>query len=167
MLVKTIILIIIIIVSVIVINYYLTNLYCNEEQFNVKYQREKNNVKSQNNDKRLDDVLRNAEINTSDYDNVVASDYKYLTFFENDIVNQSKINETDSNIINFTDVIDYSNVKTGMQKCLENCKGNCYELGYTGSATCDSRRLLPFDYGSIYKNPTFTFGNNAYINKKN
>lgn len=85
-----------------------------------------------------------------------------LTYFQNDMIDQAKINENSYDVINQIDKIDYANVKTGMQKCQEKCKGTCLEFGYTGLATCYPKQTRNFDYGTLYKNPMFSYGTNAY-----
>ena len=54
-----------------------------------------------------------------------------------------------------------------MQKCQEKCKGICLEYGYTGQATCYPKPKQSFDFGTLYKNPTFSYGTNAYKPKTN
>ena len=41
-------------------------------------------------------------------------------------------------------------------------KGICFENGYDGIATCYLKESKSFDWGTLYKNPTFTYGYNAY-----
>lgn len=109
------------------------------------------------------DILRNtlknkSELNTPvSYNQILLDDNADLTYYENDVLNQSKINENAYDIINQIDLVDYGKVITGMQKCKKNCNGVCLELGYTGSATCFPT-TTPFDYGTLYKNPTFVYG---------
>jgi len=91
------------------------------------------------------------------YNQILLDDIADLTYYENDVLNQSKINENAYDIINQIDLVDYGKVTTGMQKCNKNCNGVCLELGYTGSATCFPT-TTPFDYGTLYKNPEFTYG---------
>jgi len=98
------------------------------------------------------------------YYQTVASDLKDVKYFYNDVINQTNINENSNDVINQIDKIDYSNVKTGIQKCKENCEGVCFELGYTGTASCFPKQTTPFDWGTYYKNPMFTYGYNAYNN---
>lgn len=131
----------------------------------------KQSNKSQNNNKlnntsinmSIENLDSNKTLNdTKSYDDILESENKDLIYYYNDIIDQSKINETASNIINQTDVIDYSNVETGLTKCNKNCKGICYEMGYTGIATCYPLQTTKFDWGTLYKNPTFTYSYNAY-----
>lgn len=91
------------------------------------------------------------------YNQILLDDIADLTYYENDVLNQSKINENAYDVINQIDLVDYGNVTTGMNKCKKNCNGVCLELGYTGSATCFPN-TTPFDYGTLYKNPQFTYG---------
>ncbi len=99
-----------------------------------------------------------ASLNTpQSYNQILLDDIADLTYYENDVLNQSKINENAYDIINQIDLVDYGKVTTGMQKCNKNCNGVCLELGYTGSATCFPT-TTPFDYGTLYKNPEFTYG---------
>jgi hypothetical protein len=49
-------------------------------------------------------------------------------------------------------------VTTGIDKCEKSCGGVCLELGYTGVATCFPKADKPFDWGTLYKNPEFTYG---------
>ena len=105
-------------------------------------------------DGNVNSVLRLNKNNTTDN--------KDLIHYNNDTINQSKINENAYDVVNQIDKIDYSNVKTGMDKCRENCKGVCFELGYTGNATCYPKQNRTFDYGTLYKNPAFSYGTNAY-----
>ena len=99
-----------------------------------------------------------ANINTPpSYNQILLDNNADLTYYENDVLNQSKINENAYDIINQIDLVDYGKVRTGMEKCNKNCNGLCLELGYTGSATCFPK-TTPFDYGTLYKNPTFTYG---------
>lgn len=93
----------------------------------------------------------------SDYNQILLEDTADLTYYENDVLNQSKINENAYDVINQVDLVDYGKVTTGMDKCQLNCNGVCLELGYTGSATCFPT-TQPFDYGTLYKNPSFTYG---------
>ncbi len=91
------------------------------------------------------------------YNQILLDNTADLTYYENDVLNQSKINENAYDVINQIDLVDYGKVTTGMEKCKKNCNGLCLELGYTGSATCFPT-TTPFDYGTLYKNPTFTYG---------
>jgi hypothetical protein len=112
-------------------------------------------------DNKVDNAKDYPEIvknNMPDYNKLLGDDNKEVTYYYNDVINQSKISEDANDLINQVDLIDYSNIKTGLQKCEENCKGVCFELGYMGTATCYPPETRTFDYGSIYKNPTFIYG---------
>ena len=91
------------------------------------------------------------------YNQILVEDTDDLTYYENDVLNQTNINENAYDIDNQIDLVDYGKVTTGMDKCNKNCNGVCLELGYTGSATCFPK-TTEFDYGTLYKNPTFTYG---------
>lgn len=97
-----------------------------------------------------------------DYNEVLAVDSKENTYYQNDMINQDNITENAFDVIHQIDKIDYSNVVTGMDKCLKNCNGTCFELGYVGTATCYPPNTSTFDWGTLYKNPTFTYGYIAY-----
>lgn len=97
-----------------------------------------------------------------DYYNTTAGEGKDLVYYYNDEVDLANVEETAYDIVNQIDKIDYGNIKTGMDKCKANCKGVCFEGGYTGTATCYPLVTRPFDWGTLYKNPTFTYGYNAW-----
>ena len=97
-----------------------------------------------------------------DYYQTTAGEGKNLVYFYNDEIDLANVQETAYDVVNQIDKVDYSNVKTGMDKCKENCKGVCFEGGYTGTATCYPLVTQPFDWGTLYKNPTFTYGYNAW-----
>jgi hypothetical protein len=109
------------------------------------------------------DILRNVlkdkarENIAQTYNQILVEDTDDLTYYENDVLNQTNINENAYDIDNQIDLVDYGKVITGMDKCNKNCDGVCLELGYTGSATCFPK-TTEFDYGTLYKNPTFTYG---------
>ena len=127
-----------------------------------------NSLGSKTNKQNEQDIQQQAQIdekilfNNRDYnenlsiDNQIDGHYYY-----NDMINQSNINETAFNIVNSIDPIDYSNVKTGLEKCEENCNGMCYS-GYNGISTCYAPETSTFDFGTIYKNPFYTYSSNAY-----
>lgn len=97
-----------------------------------------------------------------DYYKTQASENKDLVYYYNDVVDDAKIVETAYDVANGIDKVDYGKVKTGMDKCKDKCRGVCYEGGYTGTATCYPLATRPFDWGTLYKNPTFTYGYNAW-----
>jgi hypothetical protein len=100
--------------------------------------------------------------NNKDYNENLSIDNKNNKYYYDDMIDQSNINETAFNIVYSIDPIDYADVKTGISKCNENCKGICFENGYDGIATCYPTQSQTFDWGTLYKNPTFTYGYNAY-----
>lgn len=100
--------------------------------------------------------------NNKDYNENLSIDNKDNKYYYDDMIEQSNINETAFNIVYSIDPIDYADVKTGISKCNENCKGICFENGYDGIATCYPTQPQTFDWGTLYKNPTFTYGYNAY-----
>lgn len=100
--------------------------------------------------------------NNKDYNQNLSIDNKNNKYFYNDTIDQSNINETAFNIVYSIDPIDYSNVKTGIEKCNKECGGICFENGYDGIATCYPTQPQTFDWGTLYKNPMFTYGYNAY-----
>ncbi len=102
-----------------------------------------------------------------DYYRTLADENKDLVYYYPDEIDQAKYVETAFNVVNQIDLTDYANVKTGLQKCQENCKGVCFEGGYTGTATCYPMLNRTFDWGTLYKNPTFTYGYNAWDNLDN
>lgn len=109
--------------------------------------------------KLLNQILKDkGTINSPpNYNEILLDDTADLTYYENDVLNQSKINENAYDVVNQIDLVDYGKVTTGLEKCKKNCDGVCFELGYTGTATCFPT-TQPFDYGTLYKNPTFTYG---------
>ena len=85
----------------------------------------------------------------NDYDKIRQYDNSNHHYYYNDIIDQSKINEDYNDLINQTDKIDYSDIKTGFQKCIENCNGNCFQIGYNGVGVCDTTPIKQFDYGTL------------------
>jgi hypothetical protein len=100
--------------------------------------------------------------NNRDYNENLSIDNKDNKYYYNDMINQSDINESAFNLIYSIDPIDYSNIETGIEKCNSKCSGICFENGYDGVATCYPTQEPGFDWGTLYKNPTFTYGYNAY-----
>jgi hypothetical protein len=111
--------------------------------------------------------MANSDKSVLDMNEYSITNTKDLKYFYNDTINQSNINENAYDVVNQVDLIDYSNVKTGIQKCREQCDGTCFEMGYTGTATCYPKQKQSFDYGTLYKNPAFSYGTNAYKNVNN
>ena len=94
------------------------------------------------------------------YSQLVAEQNNDLTYYHNDVINQSKFSSNPYDVINQVNKINYWDVETGIEKCHKHCPGICYEFGWSGSATC-----YPPDntnYGSFYKNPAFI--NSLYPN---
>jgi hypothetical protein len=118
--------------------------------------------RSSSNDRFERNLENKVLFDNKDYNENLSVDNKNNQYFYNDIINQSNINETAFNVVNSIDPIDYSNVETGIQKCNKSCKGVCFEMGYTGVATCYPLETQGFDWGTLYKNPTFTYGYNAF-----
>ena len=98
--------------------------------------------------------------NNFDYAQTVLNQNKDLVYYYNDVIDQTKINETATDVENGIDLIDYGNVKTGLQKCRESCSGVCTIEGYDGVATCypPIYKKQPWDLGTLYKNPAFILG---------
>ncbi len=111
----------------------------------------KSNLKQKNMEREL--VEKN-----QDYDELLERNDEDLVYFQNDFINQSKITEDAYDVVNCIDKVDYGDVTTGMDKCEKSCGGVCLELGYTGVATCFPKADKPFDWGTLYKNPEFTYG---------
>jgi hypothetical protein len=103
---------------------------------------------------------RVSDLAVQDYNQILVDDTKDLTYYQNDIINQGNIYENAYDIENQIDLVDYSDVTTGMEKCQKSCSGTCFELGYTGTATCFPK-TKPFDWGTLYKNPMFTYGDDG------
>ena len=120
-----------------------------------KKQNSKNNGLSKINGS-ISQALDSRQTDVNNYEKILKDSRKGDTYYYNDVINQTKIVEDADNIINSIDVIDYSKVKTGMDKCLENCKGGCYAIGYNGVATCYPLPNKSFQWGTLYKNPMFT-----------
>ncbi|AYV80081.1 MAG: hypothetical protein Gaeavirus8_12 [Gaeavirus sp.] len=117
------------------------------------------NLTNKDREEQLKETLKNKTLENKvlNYNQILVDATSDLTYYENDVINQSKILENAYDIINQVDLVDYGDVTTGMAKCKQNCNGVCLELGYTGSATCFPE-APSFDYGTLYKNPTFTYG---------
>lgn len=121
-----------------------------------------NRFKNKQNTQQMAEIDEKILFNNKDYNENLSIDNKDNTYYYDDMINQSDINETAFNIVYSIDPIDYANVKTGAEKCDEKCNGICFENGYDGIATCYPTQSQTFDYGTLYKNPTFTYGYNAY-----
>lgn len=115
-----------------------------------------------NNTQEIAEIDESILFNNRDYNQNLSIDNKNNKYYYNDMINQSDINESAFNVVYSIDPIDYSNVETGIDKCNRQCGGICFENGYDGIATCYPTKQPGFDWGTLYKNPTFTYGYNAY-----
>ena len=178
--IKIIIVILIIIIFFLIINYF--NLFNLENFISENFisgSSNKNSLTSgtkTNNNRIINNIQNGSSTNSSeklqknnnvmfsnkDYNENLSIDNKDNTYYYDDIINQNNINESAFNIVYSIDPIDYSDVKTGIEKCNNECKGVCYENGYDGIATCYPKESNSFDFGTLYKNPSFTYGYNAY-----
>ena len=111
---------------------------------------------------QISNVDNKVLFNNKDYNENMSKYNKDNKYYYDDMIDQSNINETAFNIVYSIDPIDYADIKTGIQKCNEECEGVCFENGYDGIATCYPKESKNFDWGTLYKNPTFTYGYNAY-----
>lgn len=92
------------------------------------------------------------------YNQILLQDMQDVVYYYNDMVDQNGITYDANDIINQKDKIDYSKVRTGYQKCLEGCTGGlCVQNGYSGNASCIPLPKAPFDFGTLWKNPEFTY----------
>jgi len=123
----------------------------NTNRNSVRLDNKKSNLKMKNEEREL--VEKN-----QDYEELLERNDEDLVYFQNDFINQSKITEDAYDVVNGIDKVDYGDVTTGMDKCEKSCGGVCLELGYTGVATCFPKADKPFDWGTLYKNPEFTYG---------
>jgi len=123
----------------------------NTNRNSVRLDNKKSNLKMKNEEREL--VEKN-----QDYEELLERNDEDLVYFQNDFINQSKITEDAYDVVNGIDGVDYGDVTTGMDKCEKSCGGVCLELGYTGVATCFPKADKPFDWGTLYKNPEFTYG---------
>lgn len=128
-----------------------------QNSVNISNINDKNLIRQQ-----ISNVDNKVLFNNKDYNENLSVDNKDNKYYYDDIIEQSNINESAFNIIYSIDPIDYADVKTGIKKCNEDCKGVCFENGYNGIATCYPNQTKLFDLGTLYKNPTFTYGYNAY-----
>lgn len=140
-------------------NFHQNNLSKSQHDSKLK----KNNIGYNNLDKQqITQIDEKILFNNKDYNENLSIDNKDNKYYYDDMIDQSNVNETSFNIVYSIDPIDYANVKTGINKCNEDCKGICFENGYDGIATCYPTQPQTFDWGTLYKNPTFTYGYNAY-----
>ncbi len=70
------------------------------------------------------------------YESKMKEENKDLKYYYNDKVDDEGIVENSYNIINNIDKKDYSKIRTGYEKCIKECDGLCFRMGYTGNATC-------------------------------
>jgi len=119
-------------------------------------------IKQIKQNKQIKQIDNEVLFDNKDYNENLSIDNKDNQYFYTDMINQSDINESAFNVVYSIDPIDYADVKTGLEKCNQECKGVCFENGYDGIATCYPKETKPFDWGTLYKNPTFTYGYNAY-----
>ena len=115
-----------------------------------------------NNTQEVAEIDESILFNNRDYNQNLSIDNKNNKYYYNNMINNSGINESAFNVVYSIDPIDYSNVETGIDKCNRHCGGTCFENGYDGIATCYPTKQTEFDWGTLYKNPTFTYGYNAY-----
>ena len=101
------------------------------------------------------------------YQQELMEDNLETTYFYNKLFDQNKITENDYDVINSIDNIDYSQPKElGIDKCIKECNGECVMTGYNGIASCIP--TVKTNWGTLYKNPTFTYGLSVpYYNKNN
>jgi len=121
-----------------------------------------NNKLNNDDTQQMSQVAEKVLFNNRDYNQNLSVDNKNNKYYYNNMINQSDINESAFNVVYSIDPIDYSNVETGIDKCNHQCNGICFENGYDGVATCYPTKQSGFDWGTLYKNPTFTYGYNAY-----
>ena len=110
-------------------------------------------------EKKIDKKQEYLDNVSQQYQQILEEENKGITFFYNDTIDQSKITQNAYNIINQVDNIDYSKIMTGIDKCRLKCmNGTCMEGGFSGVASCIPKATSSFDYGTLYKNPEFTYG---------
>ena len=131
---------------------------------NIQQQKNNKNLFNSNklNNQQITQIDNKILFNNKDYNENLSIDNKDNKYYYNDMIDQSKINETAFNVVYSIDPIDYADVKNGITKCNKNCNGICFENGYDGIATCYPTQPQTFDWGTLYKNPEFTYGYNAY-----
>lgn len=117
--------------------------------------------------KKIDEQQKYLDNKIGVYQQQLMEDNLETTYFYNDLIDQNKIKENSNDVINSIDNTDYSQPKElGIDKCLRQCNGICTQVGYNGIGSC-----IPVEktnYGTLYKNPTFTYGLQVpYYNKNN
>ena len=91
------------------------------------------------------------------YNQILLAENNDVTYYYNTLNDNSKITHNAYDVINSIDNVDYGKVKeTGREKCRKNCKGTCVQNGYNGVSSCIP--IVGTNFGSLYKNPTFTYG---------
>jgi hypothetical protein len=160
---------IIIILLLVMICYLINNNDCASKCYKKKedlslLNTNRNSLKLDNSNKNIKSDLKQKNMErklvekNQDYEELLKRNDEDLVYFQNDFINQSRITEDANDVINCIDKVDYGDVTTGMDKCEKSCGGVCLELGYTGVATCFPKADKPFDWGTLYKNPEFTYG---------
>jgi hypothetical protein len=149
-----ILLLIIIIFVLVLLNNNNKQLSSNIDNFKIDYNVDSLAINKSNNDKSV--IIGDSNFRDNPF--VIYDD---LTYYDNDTINQSNIIETAYDVVNMIDLVDYSKVKTGMEKCKDKHgnDGVCFEGGYTGTATYFPK-MNHYDYGTLYKNPMFINGIN-------
>ena len=158
MLYKILFLLLLIVVIVFLID---NNKNLNDDNENMSLLKTNRNSLSLNNNKSNPSLNKEKKKLTEmnqDYDELLKKNQEDVVYFQNDFINQSKITENAYDVENCIDKVDYGDITTGMDKCQKSCNGICVELGYTGVASCFPKEDKPFDWGTLYKNPEFTYG---------
>jgi hypothetical protein len=117
--------------------------------------------------KKIDNQQKYLDNKVGVYQQQLMEDNLETTYFYNDLIDQNKIKETSNDVINSIDNVDFSQPKElGIDKCLMHCDGICTQVGYNGIGSCIP--VVKTNYGTLYKNPTFTYGLQVpYYNKNN
>ena len=144
----------------------LNNPFINPYDLSSTEQTRLNNIKAlekQNSDKNQ----KYLDNKSQQYAQILLAENNDVTYYYNTLNDNSKVTENAYNVINSIDNVDYSKVKeTGRQKCRKHCKGTCLDGGFTGVSSCIP--ILGTNYGTLYKNPEFTYGLDVpYYNKNN
>jgi hypothetical protein len=119
-----------------------------------------NNKSSDNKQKYLDNKIQA-------YNQILLAENNDVTYYYNTLYDNSKVTENAYNVVNSIDSVDYSKIQeSGREKCRKNCKGTCLDGGFTGTSSC--MPITGTNYGTLYKNPEFTYGLNVpYYNVNN
>jgi hypothetical protein len=160
MLYKIIIIILSLAIICYLINYNDNSSKCSRKENLSLLNTNRNSNRLDTNNKKKSNLKMERELveKNQDYDELLERNDEDLVYFQNDFINQSKITEDAYDVVNCIDKVDYGDITTGMDKCEKSCGGVCLELGYTGVATCFPKADKPFDWGTLYKNPEFTYG---------